>query len=56
MTPEAIPKDANQSTDLKGRIRSLIAARETGVLLALLVICVLLDVRNGQFPNRPKSP
>ncbi len=49
MTPEAIPKDASQSTDLKGRIRSLIAARETGVLLALLVICVFLTFATDSF-------
>jgi len=49
MTPEAIPKDASQSADLKGRIRSLIAARETGVLLALLVICVFLTFATDSF-------
>ena len=49
MKTEAIPKNANQSADLKGRIRSLIAARETGVLLALLVICVLLTFATDSF-------
>ena len=33
----------------------MIAARETGVLLALLVICVFLTFATEQFPNCPKS-
>src|SRR6516225_9258365 len=49
MTPEAIPKTASKPVDLKARIRSLVAARETGVLLALLVICVFLTFGTTSF-------
>jgi ribose transport system permease protein len=49
MTPEAIPKSASQSADLNARIRSLVAARETGVLLALLAICVILTFATDNF-------
>src|SRR6516162_11964092 len=49
MTPEAIPKTASKPVDLKARIRSVIAARETGVLLALLVICVFLTFGTNSF-------
>jgi len=49
MTPEAIPKAASKPADLKARLRSLVAARETGVLLALLVICVFLTFGTNSF-------
>jgi ribose transport system permease protein len=49
MTPEAIPRNQRMSAGLNARIRSLIAARETGVLLALLVICVFLTFTTDSF-------
>jgi ribose transport system permease protein len=49
MTPEALPKNAHQSLGFAARLRSLIAARETGVLLALLVICVFLTFATDSF-------
>jgi ribose transport system permease protein len=49
MTPEAIPKTASKPADFKARIRSLVAARETGVLLALLVICLFLTFATDSF-------
>jgi len=49
MTPQTLSKNANPATDLKARIGSIIAARETGVLLALLVICVFLTFATSSF-------
>ena len=49
MTPQTLSKNANLATDLKARISSIIAARETGVLLALLVICVFLTFATSSF-------
>jgi len=49
MTPQTLSKNANLATDLKARIGSIIAARETGVLLALLVICVFLTFATSSF-------
>ncbi len=49
MTPQTLSKNANPATDLKARIGSIIAARETGVLLALLVICVCLTFATSSF-------
>jgi ribose transport system permease protein len=49
MTPQTLSKNASPATDLKARIGSIIAARETGVLLALLVICVFLTFATSSF-------
>jgi len=49
MTPQTLSENANPATDLKARIGSIIAARETGVLLALLVICVFLTFATSSF-------
>lgn len=49
MTPQTLSKNANPATDLRARIGSIIAARETGVLLALLVICVFLTFATSSF-------
>jgi len=49
MTLQTLSKNANPATDLKARIGSIIAARETGVLLALLVICVFLTFATSSF-------
>jgi ribose transport system permease protein len=48
-TPEALPKNAHQFLGFSARLRTLIAARETGVLLALLVICVFLTFATDSF-------
>jgi ribose transport system permease protein len=49
MTPQTLSKNVSPATDLKARIGSIIAARETGVLLALLVICVFLTFATSSF-------
>ena len=49
MSPQTLSKNANPATALKARIGSIIAARETGVLLALLVICVFLTFATSSF-------
>ena len=49
MIPETLSKNANPAADIKARIGSIIAARETGVLLALLVICVFLTFATSSF-------
>ena len=49
MIPDAMVKPVLPGVKWGARLRSLVAARETGVFLALIVMCVLLSLTTNSF-------
>src|SRR5260370_18921355 len=49
MMPQAIPRERLKAINFKANLRGLLVARETGVLLALLVMCVFLSLTTDSF-------
>jgi ribose transport system permease protein len=49
MMPQAIPEERPKAINIRANLRGLLVARETGVLLALLVMCVFLSLTTDSF-------